>query len=300
MAVANEKVNVVVDYFSLESDLDVVDLVKRIEQMDNRVCSCNNRRLFLSRIVEDDTEHLIYVRMVRIRHASYPVIINGEGIEEGALNLEKQHWLGEVSAFLYSPEKKFLLLIQNKSGVRQTCIASYLSSFAKGIYKAQCKHNAVRLKILALPGEDGTRIHFDRAVMSAEIQRAVICDRKNLSVAADLAITAGQNKFEAIKHKNYVLSANLKPSVRSALLGRILHTVGSIKLPKSIKSNSLDCVVFFNDFEITDFLHNSLNYCKEYDSSVARNMDFEMQREVLLDAWNYNPFVVNYRDVNNA
>ena len=301
MAVANDKVNVVVDYFSLQSQVEISVLLKRIVVESNRTCSCNNRRLFLSEIedIHHNGESLLFGRMVRIRHASYPIIIDNDGNECRELSITNREWIGEVSAFIYSHDKHYLLLIQNKSGVRQTCIAAYLSTFARKLDFSK-SNNSVRLSILVKPGEDGTKIKFDKKVMEASVQRAVLHDENDLTVADGIAITANPSLFQSVTHEETQISINLKPKIHCAFLGRIINKLQNIDIPKDVESNTLDCLVFFNDFEVTDFLHNTMNYCGNYDSIIVRKMDKEMQKRILLDAWDFNPFVQNYRDVNHA
>lgn len=88
---------------------------------------------------------------------------------------------------------------------------------------------------------------------------------------------------------------NLKPHVRFAFLKKLLKVVPKGMIPSVIKEKTMDCIVMFNDFEVTDFLHDAFNYCGYYDADDARWMTPEFQQKILLDAWKHKPFVKNFR-----
>ena len=116
--IEKKDVNVVVDYFSVTSDVDIMKVIAAVDAEQDRMCHCNNRRLYMSEYneIKIGKERLVFVRMIRVRHASYPVVVDAHGKELNNINVANDQWIGEPSAFLCSltGREKYLLLLQNK------------------------------------------------------------------------------------------------------------------------------------------------------------------------------------------
>ena len=294
--IEKKDVNVVVDYFSVTSDVDIMKVIAAVDAEQDRMCHCNNRRLYMSgyKEIKIGKEKLVFVRMIRVRHASYPVVLDAHGKELNNIDVADNQWIGEPSAFLCSltGREKYLLLLQNKNGVRQTCIAAYLSHFAKAKGLA-FGENSVRLNVLVRPGESGTNVKCSKRVMQASLHRSVEFHASDMTVGGRVQHLQNHNKCRPFVIES--VSFNLKPQVRFAPLKKLLNVIPNGMIPKAIKDKTMDCIVLFNDFEVTDFLHDAFNYCGNYNADEARAMTSDFQQKILLDAWDHKPFVRHFR-----
>lgn len=182
------------EYFSVKVSGSNVDLGKVMASLSKpkKVINCNGRPFMVSHaefLPNVGTDGCWYVEALRLRRACYPVLVDDNGNEIQTDKVQCGHWFAEKSAFLVSTDstkQNGLVLLQNKHGVRSSCISECLTQTAQSLSSSSSSSSsAVAIRLIGLSRSVGMAANKLVESRSMEFYTLGVFDRSDNSSYSD-------------------------------------------------------------------------------------------------------------------
>ena len=197
------------EYFSVKVSGSNVDLGSVMASLSKpkKVINCNGRPFMVSHaefLPSVGTDGCWYVEALRLRRACYPVLVDDNGDEIQTDKVQCGQWFAEKSAFLVSTDstkQNGLVLLQNKHGVRSSCISECLTQAAQLLSSSASTSSAVAIRLIGLSRSVGMAANKLVESRSMEFYTMGVFDRSNNSSYLD--------KSAAWAAKQYAKGSNI-------------------------------------------------------------------------------------------
>ena len=180
------------EYFSVKVSGSRVDLGKVMASLSKpkKVINCNGRPFMVSHaefLPNIGTDGCWYVEALRLRRACYPVLVDDNGDEIQTDKVQCGQWFAEKSAFLVSTDsvkQNGLVLLQNKHGVRSSCISECLTQAAQSLLSSSTS-STVAIRLIGLSRSVGMAANKLVESRSMEFYTLGVFDRSDNSSYSD-------------------------------------------------------------------------------------------------------------------
>ena len=283
------------EYFSLKVSGGDVDLANIFSSMstisDRKIIECDGRPFLFSYIEKIDggiIPDCWYVETIRFRRACYPVLLNSKGEELDNSEIPEDVWFGEKSAFLCSPSKMALVLLQNKHGVRSLCISEGVTLAAK---RFGPKGFSGEIRLIGLSKSIGSPAN--EIIKSQHVDyytQGVFCEGDEIYAGCSAKWMAKQ-----LANRN-VRDMNLKKISMTAKSYEVRYEKIALidKIPflsKTIDYEPVETVGnAFPEIDMNDLNKDALVWVIERQEHTLRYLVRSEMKKLLIDAWNYKPF----------
>ena len=286
--------DLVFEYFKIRQSGGFIDLGELLSSIKDRcgIGECSGRA-FLFPYAEVVGDGMWYVETMRLRRACYPVVLDENGQELEAVVIGQGKWLGEKGAFLCSPTHQALVMLQNKHGVRSTCVGAYFTEIARQIPE---RSFSGEIRLLGISRSIGASAN---EMVSSENLGFYTCGAFDpLDVerygSESAAWMAKQIKNREEKLDNNLMKVCLTPKVydvvdeKPSMIKRLPGLTHKVEyVPSPVLGNQ------YLDIEVNDFNMNALTYVVQKPDVELRHMNREMMKAALREAWQ-NKFFKEY------
>lgn len=289
------------EYYSLKISGGEVDLSGAFSAMmdnsDRRIIHCEGRPFlfsYIEKVNDPEISDCWYVEAIRFRRACYPVLLNSKGEELPKPEIDQTLWYGEKSAFLCSPSKAALVLLQNKHGVRSLCVSEGLTSIARKF--AASFAGEIRLiglsKSVGAPANEIMKTqyveYYTNGILNESDDKYTNCsaewmaeqmasrDVQDLNLSK---IVMAPKRYEVKNEKTKYI--NKIPLLRRAVDYSPIKTIGND----------------FPEIEFHDLNKDALIWVIERQEHELRYIPRAEIKNLLVNAWGYKPFKEGFLDV---